>query len=585
MNIGLRIFLGYFLIVALAALLLARVFVAEVKPGVRQAMEDTLVDTANVLAELAAEDLIAGRIGQGSFAEGVRALRGRDFGADIWGFGKRGASYRLYVTDADGVVVFDSDAAQGRAGAVGQDYSRWNDVYLTLRGRYGARSSRSDPDDPESTVMHVAAPIRDDAGDIIGVLTVAKPNRALEPFIQRSQSVVMRWGWVLMGSALIIGLAAAWWLARQLGGLRRYADAVTAGERAVPPSSAGEFGHLGQALETMRAKLDGKQYVEQYVHELTHEMKGPLAAIRGSAELLEDAPGRAPMDAADRARFVASIRVQSERLAQMIDKLLALAAVEHRQRLEAPEAVSLAALVEQVAEQCRPALDRRGLSLRLELAPDLAPVTGDAFLLRQALINLIDNAADFSAANTSTQGQFLPLEKGGRGDLLLPQNSNSKSKSSPTLLFERRESIMGGKNAEDFSTASTSTPGQLPPSKKGGRGDLLLPQDTQSHSKSSPTLLFERRESIKGGEIVVRLGEHTGVLKLEVIDSGPGVPDYALPRVFERFYSLPRPDGGSRSSGLGLCFVAEVAALHGGRAELANREGGGAVATLILPAG
>src|SRR5678815_5098276 len=57
MKIGLRIFLGYFAIVALAALLLARVFVAEVKPGVRQAMEDTLVDSANVLAELANDEL------------------------------------------------------------------------------------------------------------------------------------------------------------------------------------------------------------------------------------------------------------------------------------------------------------------------------------------------------------------------------------------------------------------------------------------------------------------------------------------------------------------------------------------------
>jgi two-component system sensor histidine kinase CreC len=67
-----------------------------------------------------------------------------------------------------------------------------------------------------------------------------------------------------------------------------------------------------------------------------------------------------------------------------------------------------------------------------------------------------------------------------------------------------------------------------------------------------------------------------------VADRGPGVPEFALERAFERFYSLPRPDGGSRSSGLGLCFVAEVAALHGGRATLANREGGGAIATLTL---
>src|SRR5687768_11844347 len=128
MKIGLRIFLGYFLIVALAALLLARVFVAEVKPGVRQAMEDTLVDTANVLAELATDDFLAGRINDGRFAQRVRALRERDIGAEIWGFDKRAANYRVYVTDARGIVVFDSEGRD-----LGRDYSRWNDVYLTLR--------------------------------------------------------------------------------------------------------------------------------------------------------------------------------------------------------------------------------------------------------------------------------------------------------------------------------------------------------------------------------------------------------------------------------------------------------------------
>jgi two-component system sensor histidine kinase CreC len=62
------------------------------------------------------------------------------------------------------------------------------------------------------------------------------------------------------------------------------------------------------------------------------------------------------------------------------------------------------------------------------------------------------------------------------------------------------------------------------------------------------------------------------------------VPEYALHRAFERFFSMPRPGGGSRSSGLGLCIVAEAAALHGGCATLRNREGGGALATLSLPA-
>ena len=108
MKVGLRVLLGYFVIVALAAWLLGNVFVQQVKPGVRQAMEDTLADTANVLAELATDDFLAGRIEDGRFAARVRALSGRDIGATIWGLRKHAADYRVYVTDARGIVVFDS---------------------------------------------------------------------------------------------------------------------------------------------------------------------------------------------------------------------------------------------------------------------------------------------------------------------------------------------------------------------------------------------------------------------------------------------------------------------------------------------
>ena len=72
-------------------------------------------------------------IDSGRFAASVRALADRDPGAEIWGFPKRRIGTRVYVTDASGIVVFDSTGAD-----LGQDYSRWNDVYLTLRGRYGA---------------------------------------------------------------------------------------------------------------------------------------------------------------------------------------------------------------------------------------------------------------------------------------------------------------------------------------------------------------------------------------------------------------------------------------------------------------
>ena len=482
MNIGLRVLLGYFLIVALAALLVGRVFVEQVKPGVRQAMEDTLIDSANVLAELASDDMQAGHIADGQFAERVRALQARKVEANVSGFAKRGSNFQVTVTDARGIVVFDS---QGRD--LGRDNSRWNDVHRTLRGQYGARSTRSDPDDDTSTVMHVAAPIlgrdpgRGQAGSrIIGVLSVAKPNQAMAPFIARSQAVVLRWGLVLMGAALLVGLMAAWWLSHQLGALRRYADAVAAGERASLPDAAGEFGDLGRALHQMRVKLEGKQYVEQYVHALTHELKSPLAAIRGASELLEQ-----PLPEADRARFIASIAVQGERMAQMVDKLLALAAVEHRQRIEQPQRLDASELVHGVAEAVRQRADASAIALVTDTSEQVS-VSGDAFLLRQALVNLVDNALDFAPNASCVEMRAVTMSEG---------------------------------------------------------------------------------------------------LCFEVHDRGPGVPDFARERVFERFYSLPRPDGGSRSSGLGLPFVAQVAALHGGRAELVERQGGGSIARIVLPTG
>jgi len=252
-KISLRILLGYFFIVGLADYFVLKVFVDEVKPGVRQAMEETLVDTANILAELAAAELKAGQINQGRFAAAVLAAGERDIDARIWGVNKNSLDFRVYVTDARGTVVFDSDSSD-----VGKDYSRWNDVLLTLQGRYGVRSSRSDPDDDRSTIMHVAAPIKD--GDrIIGALTIAKPNATVQPFVDRSQKTIRDRGLLLLGAAALIGLLFTWRLTRSLNRLRQYARAVAAGEKApLPESGSSEIAELGRALAAMREKLEGK---------------------------------------------------------------------------------------------------------------------------------------------------------------------------------------------------------------------------------------------------------------------------------------------------------------------------------------
>ena len=71
MKIGLRILLGYFAVVGLAGWFLLNVFVEEVKPGVRDTLEDTLVDSANLLARIAAPDLKAGMLNRSAMAYGL----------------------------------------------------------------------------------------------------------------------------------------------------------------------------------------------------------------------------------------------------------------------------------------------------------------------------------------------------------------------------------------------------------------------------------------------------------------------------------------------------------------------------------
>src|SRR5690606_27974490 len=122
----------------------------------------------------------------------------------------------------------------------------------------------------------------------------------------------------------------------------------------------GEFAELGQAMESMRVQLEGKQYVERYVQELTHEMKSPLAAIRASAELLEG-----PLEPADRERFVGTVREQGERLTRMVERMLALAAVEHRQALETVAPVPVSTLLEAASAGMQPVLEARGQRLRV----------------------------------------------------------------------------------------------------------------------------------------------------------------------------------------------------------------------------
>jgi len=87
-----------------------------------------------------------------------------------------------------------------------------------------------------------------------------------------------------------------------------------------------------------------------------------------------------------------------------------------------------------------------------------------------------------------------------------------------------------------------------------------------------------------GGEPVeLTVHEYPDELLIEVADNGPGVPEEALPHIFERFYKADKARGRSEGSGLGLAIAWENARLHNGELSARNRPEGGAVFTFRLP--
>lgn len=434
-----------------------------------ESAEEPLVDTANLLAELVGEAMERDQLDVGRLYDIAERTRARQVNARIYETLKSHVDLAVYITDQNGRVIFDSRSVE----AVGADYSRWRDVRRTLDGTYGARVSN--PAQPR--MLYVAAPIRS-RGRIVGSLTVVKPTTGVSRFLERTQPRLFALIAIAGGAALVLMLLVSLWVHQQVGRLTRYADAVREGRRVPFPDLAPtELRRMGLAFDKMRASLAGHTYIESYVRALTHEIKSPISAIRGAAEILESPD----LDDTRRDRFLSNIQSETRRIEDLVDRMLELSELEVRRALPRSERVAFGAILRTIVEAQESACRQRELRIELDLVEPLE-AQGDAFLLHLALSNLMKNAIEWSPRGTCIH--------------------------------------IRGERVDD-------------------------------------------------------------VVRITIDDEGPGIPEFAKERVFERFYSLERPDGGRKSTGLGLNFVREVAALHQGSVELTNLPTRGLRATFV----
>ncbi len=222
-------------------------------------------------------------------------------------------------------------------------------------------------------------------GKRMGAVRVIKPTVVMKSLLADFAPTVLVIS-VVLGAAA--GAAAAWIgraIAAPIEALSAFSERVSAGERtAAPPAVFGrELMHLSRSLDSMRRQLEGRPFVEAFAADLSHELKNPVAAIRASAEVLEESALEEPAEAR---RFVARIREATQRIERMLGELLSLATIEAR-GAEAFEPVDLGKLAQRSLDSLGDAAAR----VALEAGRDVQ-VRGDPTWLMRAIANLVDNA-------------------------------------------------------------------------------------------------------------------------------------------------------------------------------------------------
>ncbi|MGJ8644873.1 MAG: two-component system sensor histidine kinase CreC [Luteolibacter sp.] len=401
-----RITLAIIALIILAGFnLLVRKQLAEVEPQLFQATEEAMVDAANIMAVFAEREFTDGKFDAYQFRKVMDDVHGKVLRAEIFNHNKEDVGMDFYVTDAEGTVLFDSGFPERE----GEDYSEKNDVYLTLSGKYGARSSRLVEDDDTSSVLYVAAPIGD-VENPLGVLTAYKPQADVLPIIRRRFSEIW-WGTGLVGGGILFCVGVVFiWQYRPISKLTDYARNIERGKRTPLPylGLGKEVNTLARALESMRESLEGRRFAERYVQTLTHEMKSPLAAIRGASELLDEDAESMPVE--DRRRFLGNISAETVRVDRLLGKLLELSVLEGKAELDVTEKIDLREIVERVVSESAAMADLAGVKISVDGEGGEKKVNGDAFILKAAVTNLLENAIDFSPQGGEVSVRVYTLE-------------------------------------------------------------------------------------------------------------------------------------------------------------------------------
>jgi len=234
---------------------------------------------------------------------------------------------------------------------------------------------------------------------------------------------------LIAAAIVLVGALGAWWVSHRitspLNRLTTAAAAIAAGDlgQRVDVPGTDELGRLGhsfnamagevqrarsdlegQVVERTRALRETNAELEAFSYSVSHDLRAPLRAIHGFARILLEDHGTSLDPEAKRVLGV--IDENTRRMGQLIDDLLAFSRLGRKELETAP--VDMADLVRTVAAEVRRSAGDRPLDIAIGPLP---PARGDRDMLRQAVTNLLDNAAKFTRHRASGH-----IEVGHRAD-------------------------------------------------------------------------------------------------------------------------------------------------------------------------
>ncbi len=274
-----------------------------------------------------------------------------------------------------------------------------------------ARAAGLDGTEPYASVdfgddglVVAAAPIFDRAGGKEGVVVVSNPATEARGTLALARSQLTVAALVTLVVAGLIGFVFSDFIARQSRRLLKAADDIAAGDfsarlpRGPFPGEIRELvvafnrmaEQLGDAFETLRGQ---EQAQRQFVSNASHELRTPIAALKGAIEILETG-GKDKPEVRD--EFLATMRVEANRLQRLVDNLFTLAQVDSgRLRLQL-ETVPADEIAWVVASAMRPLANEAGVALQADIPAEDLRVLADRDRVTQVLLGFVDNAVKHS---------------------------------------------------------------------------------------------------------------------------------------------------------------------------------------------